>query len=259
MLQTCRKDLRIGSAAIGEVGGGQVSVSPVQTTMEGNIGVVRLVRPPVNAVNLELVMAAFEAVEQLRGQVEAVVITGDGPCFCAGVDVKAIPGYTSDERRDMILSINRMIQGLYGFPSPVISAINGHAIGAGLVLALCGDYRIAAQGIRLTLPEALAGIPFPAGPMEVVKGELSAHAARLLTLGRPEVSTLDPVALGVIDEQVVVDAVAPRAMEVARAYARTPARSYQIVKRQLRGPALQRMQRIVDEESDPLLDAWLAQ
>ena len=73
----------------------------------------------------------------------------------------------------MVHGINRLFGGWYGFPRPLVCAVNGHAIAGGLILALCGDHRIGATQGKLGVTELRAGIPYPAAAMLVVKAELS--------------------------------------------------------------------------------------
>ena len=68
-------------------------------------------------------------------------------------------------------------------PCPVVCAITGHAIAGGMVLALCGDHRVAATEVRYGLTEVEVGVPYPQAAIGVVRAELPAPAARVLALG----------------------------------------------------------------------------
>ena len=135
---------------------------------------VRLDRAPVNALDLELVQAITAAIARaIEEGAPAVVLTGQGHCFCAGVDTKLVPTYTDEQRRAAIGAINTMVSAVYGAPVPIVAALNGHALGGGLVLALACDLRVASRGeYRLALNEVAAGVPFPAGPLALVRAEL---------------------------------------------------------------------------------------
>src|ERR1700758_3958351 len=84
----------------------------------------------------------------------------------------------------MVRGITRMVARLLAIPAPVVAAMNGHALGGGFVLMLACDYRIAAavEAAKLGMTEAKAGIPFPAGPLEVMRHELRPEMLRRLTL-----------------------------------------------------------------------------
>ena len=96
----------------------------------------------------------------------SLVLTGQGKSFCAGVDLKALPGFDEAHQRRMVDALNRAFYAVYSCPVPVVGAINGHAIAGGLVLALCCDWRIAANAPLLAgLAEVRVGVPFPDGAM----------------------------------------------------------------------------------------------
>src|SRR6185295_12817285 len=162
---------------------------------------------------------------------KAIVLTGAGAAFSAGLDLKVVPTYGPAERKSLVLSINRMVRRMYGLPCPVVAAVNGHAMAGGLVMALACDLRIAAAGgAKLALSEVNVGIPFPLGPMLVVNDIVSGATRRdLALLGRvydPEAAR----AAGLIDEVVVPDRLLPRARERARDLAAL--RGYAVIKAQ---------------------------
>lgn len=224
----------------------------------GDVAVVRIDRPPANALNLVLLEEGRAAVDSLAAaEPGAAVIVGRERFFSAGVDLKAVPGLDADGQRSMVEGINRLFLGWYGFPRPLVCAVNGHAIAGGLILALCGDYRVGSEGAgKLGLTELRAGIPYPAAAMAIVRAELAAPAVRVLAL-RAELVEAGPAAveLGLLDELVAGDSVLDRAIEVASSFALLPRSAYSRVKRQLRGETVAALQDVVD--ADPMLGEWL--
>ena len=79
----------------------------------------------------------------------AVVLTGSGGFFSGGVDLKLAPTLSADEQRGMVAGINRMFADWYGFPRPVVAAVNGHAVAGGMILALCADHRVGSRAATL--------------------------------------------------------------------------------------------------------------
>lgn len=221
--------------------------------------VVRIERPPANALDAGLQAEGVAVLSELRAaEPRAVVVTGRDGFFSAGVDLKLAPDFDAAAERATVDSMNRLFAALYSFPRPVVCAVNGHAIAGGLVLALCGDHRVASAGGRLGLTEVRAGVPLPAVAMAVVRAELSPRAARLLVLGAGLVEPERALELGVVDEVVAPDEVMPRALEVADELAALPPATFARVKRDLRGPVLEHVERIVEKGSDPALEAWLS-
>jgi enoyl-CoA hydratase len=231
--------------------------SNVTVESRGELAVVRLDRPPANALNPE-VLEQFEAArEELAADPPgAVVITGRGRFFSAGVDLKLVPTMTRDDQRAMVNGINRLVLGWYGFPRPVVAAVTGHAIAGGMVIALCADYRVGASEGKLGLTELRAGVPYPVAAIALVRAELAAPAARALALRAHLVEPEDALRLGLVDELAGPDEVFERACDLAHEMAQFGGDSYGRTKQELRGKTLERIQQAVDA-GDPLLEAWL--
>lgn len=224
----------------------------------GETTVVFFDHPPANAFNLEFTEAFHACVDVLAARLPAggVVISGAGRTFSGGVDFKAVPGYTSEQRLRMIGHINAAITALYGLPTATVAAVNGHAIGGAFVVMLGCDVRLAADtDAKLGLTEVTAGIPYPACPMEIVKAEIEPSYRRHLVLTGDVINPRTAHARGLIDELVAPEDLLPRAIELARTRAAAP--SYARVKAQLRADTLARMHAIMAAASDPMLQRWV--
>lgn len=220
------------------------------------VAVLTVDRPPANAMDLGLLGDLVDAVEGVAAAVPpALVLAGREGFFSAGADLKAVPGYGPAEQRGMVDAINRMALGVYGLPCPVVCAVTGHAIAGGLVLALCGDHRVASTEGRYGLTEVKVGVPYPQAAIGVVRAELAAPAARVLALGNRLVDAAECVRLGAFDEALAPVEVLDRALAVAQELAAMPADVYARTKAELRGATLAALR--INAERDPLLDAWV--
>ena len=230
----------------------------VETERRGDIRVLAVRRPPVNAIDLEVARALADALHAARADpsCRAVVLTGMSGVFSAGIDTRVVPAYDPPTRAAMLRAVNRMILELYGLPKPTVAAISGHALGGALVMALACDVRLAACGaFRLGLTEAAAGIPFPAGPLAVVCAELSPEARRRLALGALVAGPDAPELAAVVDRVVEPVALLDAAVREAERLAAMPA--YGPVKAQLRAAALAPLRQIVEQDEEPLLRGWV--
>lgn len=229
----------------------------VSTEIHGEVTLVVVDRPPVNAMSLELLDELVPVLERIAADAPAaVVIAGRERCFSAGVDLKAVGGYGADEQRRMVSGINRMVLATYGMSCPVVAAVTGHAIAGGLVLALCADLRIASLEGRYGLTEVKVGVPYPQAAIGVVRAELPAHAARQLALSNRLIDGSDALRLGLFDEAIPPEGVLPRALEVAAEMAAFPADTYAATKRELRASKLAAIRLAI--ESEPLLEGWVS-
>ena len=230
----------------------------IETEDRGPVRVIALHRPPVNALNLPLAEALNRAARGARDDADckALVLTGAPGVFSAGIDTREVPAYDAATRSAMLRTINRTISELYALPKPVVAAVSGHALGGALVLVLACDFRLAARGeFRLGLTESAAGIPFPAGPLAVVRAELSPESARLLALTSLVAGPEAPVLRGVIDRVVDPPALLGEAVQEANRLAALPA--YGRVKEQLRAATCEQLRRIVERDEEPLHRKWI--
>ena len=229
----------------------------VTSTIEQTL-VVTIDRPPVNALDLEAIHALEQAFALAAREApgNGVVLTGGGQVFSAGVDTRAFAGYNRHQRREMVLGITRMLARLLAIPVPVVAAINGHALGGGFVLMLACDYRIASDAgtIKLGMTEAQAGIPFPAGPLEVMRHELAPEQLRRLTLTSAVVGTDELLQARILDALYPAEEVGSRALEAARSLAAQP--GFRAVKRQIRGALAGRVAALASAGQDAFLDAF---
>jgi enoyl-CoA hydratase len=234
-------------------------VRHIEIEEQDDVALVRIDRPPANALDLELLQEGHGVLEELAAaDPGAVVLTGREGFFSAGVDLRLAPTLDAAGQRSMVEGINRLFAGWYSFPRPVVCAVNGHAIAGGMILALCGDYRVGCDEGKLGLTELRAGIPYPACAIAVVKAELPAAAARLLVLRAELISPGEALAMGALDELVSPAAVLPRALEVASAMAALPRSAYPVVKQQLRRETLDLLAAVVDGRADPVAAGWVS-
>jgi enoyl-CoA hydratase len=222
----------------------------------GGVVVITLDRPPVNALSSAFVRELTMALEREAHQAQAIVVTGAGRAFSAGVDTKAAATLDRAGQRAGVEAINRLVTVLFGLAVPVVAAVNGHALGGGLIVPLACDVVIATSAeCKLGLTEVVAGVPFPAAPLAVCRHRLSAPAYNNLCLTGRVIGPAEALALDVVDELAEPDRLLDRAADTAAQLAGYPA--YARVKDQVRAAARAQMER--DVADDPLLTRWLLQ
>ena len=180
------------------------------------VATVTLARPPVNAQNRrfrEEVIAVFDALND-RTDVRAVVLTGAGKTFSAGADLKERPGLSEDigayPRHNRI--VRESFNAVMECEKPIIAAINGAAIGAGCVLALCCDILIAADNAYLAMTEVDVGL---AGGVSHVRRFFGESDARLLIYTARRISGPELYRMGVVSACVPADALLATAQGIA--------------------------------------------
>jgi enoyl-CoA hydratase len=236
-----------------------VSTKHIHIEELDNVTVVKLDRPPANALDLSFTQELEAALGDTEiGGTGSLVLTGTGDFFSAGLDLKLVPGYSQDEQREMILALGRLVGRLYADPRPTVAAVNGHAVAAGTLLALACDYRVGPRGdYRYGLTGARVGIPYPVAAQTVIESELDPATRRILVLGATQLGPEEAVHRGILDELYPADRVLARAVDVARERATLPADAYGKIKRQLRATALQRIRDANEGGNDPFLESWI--
>lgn len=189
------------------------------------VGIIRLDRPPMNALDIATQDRLRELAEEVTGRddVRAVVIWGGEKVFAAGADIK--------EMRDMdhagMVARSRALQdsltAVARIPKPVVAAVTGYALGGGCELALCADYRIAAENAKLGQPEILLGlIPGAGGTQRLARLIGPSRAKDLIFTGR-QVKADEALTLGLVDRVVPAEEVYEQAHAWAARLARGPA------------------------------------
>ena len=184
------------------------------------IAVVTLDKPPVNAlgpaIRAELV-SVFDSLSD-RDDVRVVVLTGRGRTFCAGADIKEKAAI--GDQPGAYPATNRLIREAFycvmECAKPVIAAVNGPAIGAGLVMLSCCDIIVAAEHAVFAMPEIDVGL---AGGSSFLQRVMARGRLRRMLLTGERVSAAEMLRLGVIDECVPADELMPAALGLARTIA----------------------------------------
>ncbi len=225
------------------------------------VSILRMNRPPANAFTLDFARnleSAFASV--LKSGPEALVITGSGDFFSGGLDLRIIPQYSAEEQRSFLEVLNRVMGALYACPLPLVAGVNGHAIAGAFVLTLTADYRVGPMNdtSQFGLTEARVGIPFPAVPAVVVQAEMAPNDVRFTTLCAKNFPAEQALSRGFFDELQPQENVLERAVEVARDLASMPADGYARIKQQFRAAAIEKIEQINAEQSDPMLDTWVS-
>jgi enoyl-CoA hydratase/carnithine racemase len=189
----------------------------VSIDVTDGVAVLRLDRPKMNAISLQVQADLREAAAELteRDDVRAVVLWGGERVFAAGNDVKEMADLSYAEMVKVATSASSATTAVARIPKPVIAAVNGYALGGGCELALSADVRVAAEDAVLGQPEVLLGIiPGAGGTQRLTRLVGPAKAKDLIFTGR-FVKADEALRIGLVDRVVPAEKV----LEEAVAYA----------------------------------------
>jgi enoyl-CoA hydratase/carnithine racemase len=197
----------------------------VEVETDEAVATVRLNRPPMNALNAQVQDEIAAAAAQLTADdgIRAAVIYGGAKVFAAGADIKemveASYGRMAVDTRRLQASFTAVAR----IPKPVVAAITGYALGGGLELALCADFRVMGASARVGQPEILLGIiPGAGGTQRLPRLVGPARAKDIVFTGR-FVGAEEALAIGLVDKVVPDAEVHDTARELVAQYARGPA------------------------------------
>jgi enoyl-CoA hydratase/carnithine racemase len=197
----------------------------VRVESADGIATIRLDRPKMNALNAQVQdeIAAAAAQVSADSGVRAVILYGGERVFAAGADIKemASMGYPAMAVRSAALQAS--FTAVADIPKPVVAAVTGYALGGGLELALCADFRVLGESAKVGQPEILLGIiPGAGGTQRLPRLIGPARAKDLIFSGR-HVAADEALAIGLADKVVPDADVYQAARDLIGQYATGPA------------------------------------
>jgi enoyl-CoA hydratase len=210
---------------------------------DGPVAVVRMAYGKANALDTALCRDLVVQLGELeRDGYRAAVLAGRGSIFSAGVDLLRLrdggPGYLDE----FLSALSEAFLAVFNCSLPVVAAVNGHAVAGGCILACACDHRVMnADHGRIGVTELLVGVPFPVTALEILRFAVGTGRLRELTCFGRTYPAAEAIRLGLIDEAVPGASVLERAVAIAGGFAALPSGPLQHTRRQIRGPALDRI------------------
>ncbi len=188
---------------------------------EGNVAVIRLDRPKVNAISPELTADLQRCVDELNADLPgAVIVYGGERIFAAGADIARFGG--PEGARVIGLALRRALDGLAALPRVVIAAVAGYALGGGCELSMACDLRIAADTAVFGQPEILLGIIPGAGGTQRLARLVGPAKAKDIALSGRQVKAEEALRIGLADRVVPAADLFTEALAWAQEFARGP-------------------------------------
>jgi enoyl-CoA hydratase/carnithine racemase len=196
----------------------------VRFEVTDGVGTIRLERPPMNAINGDLLRdleaAALEA--SRSDEVRSVVLWGGEKVFAAGADIKMMADLSPVEIKPIITAMQDAFSLVEEIPKVTIAAVTGYALGGGCELAMCADLRYAADDAQLGQPEIKLGIIPGAGGTQRMPRLIGLSRAKDIIYSGRMVTAKEALDIGLVDAVFPGDQVYERAVETAREFAKGP-------------------------------------
>jgi enoyl-CoA hydratase len=215
----------------------KVAYEHVEVSRTGGIAVLRLTNAERrNVLDIPTATEMQEAAESLGRDpgVRCLVIAGSGGVFASGADIRELDSAGTEENLAYNRRLRASVNAVAALPMPTIAALNGHALGGGLELALACLLRVASTEAKLGLPEAKLGIIPATGGLARLPILVPRTVAAELALTGDLISGAEAKQLGLVNDAVAPEQVMDRALELAEKIARVAPLSARAIVESLR-------------------------
>lgn len=222
------------------------------------VALLRMDDGKVNAIGPAFLDAFPKAWAEASAGGRAIVLAGNAKAFCAGLDLKALPGLGRDGAVAFARGFMRMFADVADHPRPVVAAVDGAALAGGAVLALCADLRLVGPRARLGLTEVPIGIPFPRAVVELARDRLPPHEHAPALLHGVQRAGDECVRAGWAHEHHESERLEGAAVAWAAALAAHHPPAFASAKRPLNAPLAEALRAFAERDADAWTDALLA-
>ena len=232
----------------------------IDSKIVDGVAVLTMAHGKANALDIEFCDALAAHFDVLRkADAKAVVLTGKGKIFSAGVDLKRLSAGGADYIRRFLPALHRLYEAVFFHPKPVVAAVNGHAIAGGCVLACCADRRLMARDAgRIGVTEILVGVPFPALAFEVVRFAVPPRYLPEFTLSGATYATDEALRRGWIDEVTEPGKLIDDAIVVAQQLSQLSPAAFAQTKSQVRQLVTASLKKSGEATDKVVTDIWAA-
>jgi enoyl-CoA hydratase len=199
-------------------GAGKTASSPVGLSIEDHVAVITLANPERrNVLDVAMATALRETAEAVDRdpEVRCAIVTGSDDVFAAGADINEIQQASDEENLSYNRQLRAAVNAVGSLAVPSIAAVNGHAIGGGLELALACTLRVAAEQAKLGMPEVRLGIIPATGGMARLPRLIPRSTAGRLLLTGDLLDGGEAAELGMVDYAVPAETVREEALALA--------------------------------------------
>ena len=234
----------------------------IKTDINGDIGIISIDRPPVNAINPELVSSLSQALDSFKSDdnINGVVLQGRDGIFSAGLDITHLFPKDREYIHSFWKDFSTLLVNMFSFPKPLYSSIGGHCPAGGTVMVIMSDYRIMSKGnYVIGLNEVDVGLTVPYGIGMVFQYVVGMRNAEELLLKAKLISPDEALRVGLVDElcdpETLLDTTLERIAVASDLYSAQQTKTKQILREQ----TLNVVQQNFDRDAQLILDSWFSE
>ena len=234
----------------------------IKTDINGDIGIISIDRPPVNAINPELVSSLSQALDSFKSddKINGVILQGRDGIFSAGLDITHLFPKDREYIDSFWKDFSTLLVNMFSFPKPLYSSIGGHCPAGGTVMVIMSDYRIMSKGnYVIGLNEVDVGLTVPYGIGMVFQYVVGMRNAEELLLKAKLISPDEALRVGLVDElcdpETLLDTTLERIAVASGLHSAQQTKTKQILREQ----TLNVVQKNFDRDAQLILDSWFSE
>ncbi len=234
----------------------------IKSDINGDIGIISIDRPPVNAINPELVSSLSQALDSFKSndKINGVILQGRDGIFSAGLDITHLFPKDREYIDSFWKDFSTLLLNMFSFPKPLYSSISGHCPAGGTVMVIMSDYRIMSKGkYVIGLNEVDVGLTVPYGIGMVFQYVVGNRNAEELLLKAKLISPDEALRVGLVDElcppETLLDTTLERIAVASDLYSPQQTKTKQILREQ----TLNIVQQNFDRDAQLILDSWFSE
>jgi len=210
----------------------------------------------VNALDIEFLQALRKQLKISGENGKALLITGSGSSFSAGVDLIRLVKEGAPYVKQFLPELSGLCTELFTFPHPVVAAINGHAIAGGCIMAFACDVRVGSEaGGKFGAAEFQVGVPFPTAPLEILRFGAANNFEEMVYTGRL-FNPKQAYERGLLHELELPENLLPKSISKITMMSNVDRDVYRLAKEELRRETLLRIQNRGAEIDPTVMDMW---
>ena len=233
----------------------------IKVSQKGQIQIIELNRPKVNAINAELIRSIHNQLNQSEKNksIKGIILTGSNGVFSAGLDIISLYDKDIKYMKSFWFLFSDLLLKIYSYPKIIFSALSGHSPAGGTVLSIMTDYRIMSKGSFLIgLNEVAVGLSMPIGIGRVFQSLLGERIAEKMTLTGELVNPARAQSVGLIDEIVDSNKLMNHTISIMEEWFKLPFEKQIQSKLSLRGDIIKLMKKSSKKENEMFLKAWFS-
>jgi enoyl-CoA hydratase len=226
--------------------------------LDDGLATLALENGPLNTLDGDFLREITATIAEIDAKdVDALIVTGKGSTFSAGADLQRVLDGGREYIEASVGALSEAFGALFTFRRPMVAAINGHAIAGGCIIACAADYKVMARGSGVIgITELKVGVPFPVWAFEIMRFAAAPHRLQEITYFARNYPPEQAVEIGLVDEVVEPGELSAHAEKRARKLASIPRESFEMMKKLIRRPTVERVEAYAGEHDSQAASLW---